>query len=216
MGSCSTLGRADATFIPMRRDTFRCARCGASTSPKLERCEYCDAWLVHLTVFESVDPRGHEDSREGETGELGGVRPPPDATRRFRSLAPLYVTALAASLALFVWLYFVAFDRFSETALVTLSPAWFLGFHFGVSGLFTERALDAVLRGDARTFREGLTQAMGRSTPIVRVAVALVFFPPFLLLGLRRVTSPLLLSLFTTLAWAALLYGFFLGVFPNL
>jgi len=186
----------------VRRDTYRCARCGASTAPHLERCEYCDAWLVHLTVFERKDVLDEADRR---------VDVP-----RFRSLRGLYRAALAASVVGFVTLYFVAFDRFSERELVALSPAWFLGFQFGMSGLFTERALDAVLRGEARTFREGLLHATRASAPLVRIAVAVVFFPPFLLFGLRRFTSPLLLSLFTTLAWAALLYGFLFGVFPSL
>jgi hypothetical protein len=186
---------------PVRLDTYRCARCGASTSPKLERCEYCDAWLVHLTVFE----RGERDDTAAS-----------EEVPRFRSLRGLYVAALVASGALLVVLYFVSFDKFSESELVALSPVWFLGFQFGVSGLFTERALDAVLRGDARTFREGLALATRKSAPLVGLVVLVVFFPPFLLFGLRRLTSPLLLSATTTLAWAALLYGFLYGIFPSL
>ena len=192
--------------MDVRRDDFRCARCGASTAPHLERCEYCDAWLVHLTVFE----RGAERDVQRD-----GDEPRADVPR-FRSLRVLYGAALAASVVMFVVLYFIAFDRFSETELVALSPVWFLGLHFGLSGLFTERALDAVLRGEARTFREGLVHATRSSAPLLSLAVAVVFFPPFLLFGLRRFTSPLLLSLFTTLAWAALLYGFLFGIFPSL
>lgn len=186
----------------MKRDTYRCARCGASTSPDAERCEFCDAWLVHLTVFERKAPDGVD--------EPGQVVP------RFRSLRWLYGAAIAASVFGFIGLYFVAFDQLTETQLVALSPAWFLAFQFGMSGLYTERALAAVLRGEAQTFAEGLARATTRSTPLVRLAVWIVFFPPYLLLGLRRFTSPLLLSLFTTLAWAGLLYVFLFGVFPSL
>jgi hypothetical protein len=188
-------------LAPVRREIYRCARCGASTSPKLERCEYCDAWLVHLTMLERDD---RDDTAAGQD------------VPRFRSLRGLYGAALVASGVLFVVLYFVSFEGFSETELVALSPLWFLGFQFGMSGLFTERALDAVLRGEARTFREGLARAMGASAPLVRLAVLVVFFPPFLLFGLRRLTSPLLLSVTTTLAWAALLYGFLFAIFPSL
>jgi hypothetical protein len=192
----------------MQIQAFTCARCGAPADPAAERCAYCDAWLVRLTPFERRDVHERVEAVEGD--------PVPDAPVGFRSLQGLYATAIGVSALLFVLVYFVWFDGLSETELVRLAPLWFLAFHFGLSGLFTERALNAVLSGSARTFRDGLRHATRDSAPLVTAVVYLTFFPPFVLLGLRRLTSPLRLASLTTLAWAVLLYGFLILVFPSL
>jgi hypothetical protein len=176
---------------------YTCPSCGASCSPKVERCEYCSAYLIHLTPLERI---GGEDAPGGY----------------FRSLAWLYRVAAMAGVAGAIYLYAVDFDSFSETELVQLSPLWFLALHFGISGLHAERAIHAILSGRAGSFAEGLNVSLKEVSPVHLVLVFIVFTPPFLFFRLDKLTSPLLVSTATTAIWAAILYLFFLGVFPSL
>lgn len=182
----------------------QCPCCGASTPPDAARCEYCESYLLRLTPLE----RRSMSAAVGEGGSADGAL--------FRSLRPLYLLCIAAGVGMCFWLYFIAFDDFSETELVRLSPIWFLLFHFGVSGLYTEKAVRLILGGKADSFAAALAAATAEVSPIARLVVWVVFTPPFALLGLRKVSSPLMLSGITTLAWAGLLYAFLVGVFPNL
>ena len=180
---------------------IRCPSCGASTAPDETRCAYCGSWLLKLSPLER---------RAAPRVTAGGQKV------WFRSLAPLYKLAAAAGGAMFVFLYFVAFDSFSETELVRLSPVWFLLVNFGLSGLYTERAVNLVLAGEQASFADALEAATASVPPIFRAGIYVVFLPPFVLLGLKAVSSPLVLSAVTTAAWGALLYAFLVGIFPSL
>jgi hypothetical protein len=164
-------------------------------------CQYCGSYLLRLSRFESPAQPQPVEGRE-------------DAW--FRSLAWVYRIALVIGAALFVILYFVAFDSFSETELVTLSPVWFLLLNFGLSGLYAEKAVRLVLRGEAETFTSALATSTESIPLLFRLGAWLVFLPPFAVLNLKTVSSPLRLSVTTTLAWAALLYLFLVGIFPAL
>ncbi len=182
-------------------EVVRCPSCGGSTPLDSPACQYCGSYLLRLSRLESpADPRpikGRQDAW-------------------FRSLAWIYRAALLIGVALFVTLYFVAFDSFSETELVTLSPVWFLLFNFGLSGLYAEEAVRLVLRGEAETFTRALAMSTESIPLLFRLGAWLVFLPPFALLNLKKVSSPLRLSVTTTLAWGALLYLFLVGIFPSL
>jgi hypothetical protein len=115
-----------------------------------------------------------------------------------------------------IYLYVIDFDSFSETQLVHLSPLWFLSLHFGLSGLHAERAVRIILSGKATNFGEALVIGLRESAPLPRLVIWLVFTPPFLVFQLNKMSSPLLISLVTSLIWGVMLYLFFLGIFPNL
>ena len=134
-------------------------------------------------------------------------------TREEKSSAVKEVKLLASLRSKYVVQYF---DSFSETELVQLSPLWFLALHFGISGLHAERAIHAILSGRAGSFAEGLNVSLKEVSPVHLVLVFIVFTPPFLFFRLDKLTSPLLVSTATTAIWAAILYLFFLGVFPSL
>ncbi|RMG73374.1 MAG: hypothetical protein D6722_03930 [Bacteroidetes bacterium] len=181
----------------------QCPSCGASVAPKQERCSYCDNYLLHLTPLE----------RRGS--------PAPDAgadAGYFRSLRWFYGVLLVAGLAGAFYIYVLHFDDFSETEMVQLSPFWFVAMVWGLGGLFAERAVRAVLRGEAKTFMQGLTRATKGLVPIVALFVYLLFFPPFFLLGLHRwkLSSPLLIGLAVSLLWGVGLFVFLYGIFPSL
>ncbi len=190
--------------MPKAVKVIQCPTCGASSSPKKERCDYCGNYLLHLTIFEQRT----KASAEVEKSE--------DYFTYFISLKRLYQFTIAIGSLMAIYLYFIAFNDFSETELVIFSPVWFLCIHFGISGLYTEKAVKLILKREAKTFAEGLQKATESLSPILTVIIYIVFIPPFFILNLKKLSSPLLISLLTTIAWAGLLYFFFVAIFPSL
>lgn len=178
--------------------TINCPSCGAATPPNKSQCDYCGNYLLHLTPFEK---RSHP---------LAG-----DAY--FHSLKRLYQASLALGLVAAVLIYFVFFNQLSEDELVLISPTWFLLTIFGTGGLYAEKAVRQILAKQAATFHEALLQSVKGLSPILVVAVYMVFLIPILLLGIsKRLSSPLLIALLITLIWAVVLYLFLVGIFPSL
>lgn len=188
--------------MPKSVKVIQCPTCGGSSSPKEERCSYCGNYLLHLTIFERR--KGKEEGEERHEFKY------------FFSLKRLYQIAIGIGTIMAIYLYVIAFDDFSETELVNISPIWFLCIHFGISGLYTEKAATLILKREANTFAEGLQKATKGLSPILVVLIYIVFIPPFILLNLRKLSSPLLISLLTTIAWATILYIFLMGIFPSL
>jgi len=160
--------------------------------------------LLHLTFLERRSPKSAEQVERDEH------------FRYYNSLKWLYQLAIVVGLSMAVYIYLIAFDDFSETEMVNLSPLWFLLFNFGISGLYTEKAVRFILDHKANTFAEGLSMSTQSLIPLFRIVVYIVFLPPFLLLSLKKLSSPLLISLLTTLFWGVGLYVFLMGIFPSL
>ena len=175
-------------------ETIQCPSCGANAKKIEENCEYCGNYLVHLSPFE------RKKAPSGSTGA---------SVILFRSLAPIYYLCIIGSFGSMVAIYTVYFNDLSETMLVNIAPSWFLAFHFGITGLFTEKAVIRVLTKKAATFKEGLDKAFVETSFIISMIARITFLPPYLLLPLKKISSPFLLAVFTTAAWAGLLYFFF-------
>ena len=182
----------------------QCPSCGASVSPKQEQCSYCNNYLVQLTPFE-------RRATPAEAGDGADVK-------YFHSLRRFYWMLQAAGIAGAVYIYVLNFDNFSETEMVQWSPWWFMALVWGMSGLYAERVVKAILQGKADSFVSGLHQATKGMVPIMTVLIYLLFFPPFFLLGLHRwrINSPLLISLSVSLLWGIFLFVFLFGIFPSL
>ncbi|MCX4763749.1 hypothetical protein OG562_22840 [Streptomyces sp. NBC_01275] len=123
-------------------------------------------------------------------------------------LTALYVIALIGGLMGAVLIYFVMFDDFSETELVTITPLWFFPIVFGLYGFSSQRLLRGIAAGRGGT----LAEAARLSIDLGGRWAALTLFP-FLVLKWR---SSLLVSLAAALFWAVLLWLFFAVVFPTL
>ena len=177
---------------------IRCVTCGAPTKRLEKNCQYCGNFLIHLTPFELL------------SNSVAPNQP------FFRSLKILYKASLIMGLVACFLIYIVFFNFLSETELVLISPVWFLLLHFGISGLYTERAIGAIINRKATDFHEGLQQATSDSGPLIALVVKITFLPLLLLFGFKKVTSPLILALLTTLIWGLLLNFFFVGIFPQL
>ncbi|MEZ4825453.1 MAG: zinc ribbon domain-containing protein [Bacteroidia bacterium] len=186
-------------------NVIQCPTCGGSVSPRADKCSYCGNFLVHLSVFETRAP-GAAVKTESEP-----------QFRYFRSLKPLYQVAVVSGLIMAGLIYFFMFDNFSEDELVAISPLWFLLIVFGTAGLFTEKAVKLVLNREEKDFPAAIVKATASFSLIVQLAVYLIFFVPFFVLGLvKRFSSPLIIATLITLVWAAVLYFFLVGIFPSL
>ena len=179
----------------MTPKVIHCPTCGGPVDPRIENCSYCGNFLLHLSGLElsSKDNQVH-----------------------FRSLQWLYKAMALTGLVICLGLYTVLFALFSEELLIVLSPIWFLCMHFGIAGLFSERAVKLVITRKARNFLEGLSTARSKAAPLVSLAVVISFFPVFMAFRLNRFSSPLKLAALTTAIWALLLYFFIFGIFPAL
>lgn len=114
----------------------------------------------------------------------------------------------ARGLAGAFYIYFLAFDDFSESELVSITPLWFFPIVLGLYGFVSQRLLRRMATGGART----LNEAARMSIDVAGHWAALVLFP-FLVLRWR---SSLLVSLAAAVFWAVLLWLFFALVFPSL
>jgi len=59
----------------------------------------------------------------------------PSLTKKRKSLQSLSIILITLSLGLMVFLYFIAFNNFSEEELISVSLLWGAPFTFGISGL---------------------------------------------------------------------------------
>jgi hypothetical protein len=133
----------------------------------------------------------------------------------------VFLTSLAGGLLLAGTIYFVLFDRLSETMLVQLSALWFLPFVFGFYGLLarllakrTEPA--KVVAASAPVFVLIIRVIARALPPIVSVGVLVVFALTGLPLLLIKDRRPFRIAVLGVAIWAPVLAIFLLYVFPSL
>lgn len=185
------------------RKAIRCSSCGGSSPRDSDSCQYCGSYLLHLTAFELLKAGPSPSQQEGVTF--------------FRSLRGLYKFAISVGVLGVLVLYVFMFDQFSETALVALSPLWFLSLAFGLGGLHGEKAVQLIHSKKATDFPDALALVTRSLPPFLVVLVYLVFALPAFFLGLKRwCSSPLLLATMTSGLWGLALYFFLFAIFPSL
>lgn len=149
----------------------------------------------------------------------GGTVPPPDVPYASPipvpsgapepiALTALYVTALIGGVMAAGLIYGVMFDEFSESELVSCTPLWFFPIVFGLYGFISQRLIRRMVSGRAQSLHEA-----ARISIDVAGHWAALFLFPFLVLRWR---SSLLVSIAAAVFWAALLWLFFVLVFPTL
>ena len=132
-------------------------------------------------------------------------------------MARLYEAFIALGLGAAVYLYVVAFDDFSETALVRLSYVWVGVLAFGLHGRLASELSAAVAAGEAETTRAAvgvIEKKPGRSW-FARLSIVAL---PTLLLFTNEPTrrKPFLAALLVTVLVLATLAFFFEAIFPSL
>ena len=129
----------------------------------------------------------------------------------------VYEGIFLAGLLAAVYLYGMAFDDFSETALVRLSYGWVAALVFGTHGLIACEVKDTIASGHAATTREALTirkETPNRSFPSRLASVMLWSFLLTTSVSDRR--NPFLSAVLATMIWTAVLVFFFEAIFPEL
>ncbi len=184
--------------------TIQCATCGTTTTMESSRCNNCDNAILRLTIFERRKFKARKDAIDVLDYPQDNVKTG-HTPHYFKSLEWFYKLSIAAGMLLAIYLYLFAFNDFSEEELVMLSFVWVLALHFGSVGLYGEKAVKLVLKGEVNTFQEGLQKASIFLRPI-----------PYMLYRFTKLSSPLWLSYLTALVWAILLVLFFVGIFPAL
>lgn len=120
----------------------------------------------------------------------------------------LYTIFIIAALAIVVYVYGIAFDSFSETVLVQVTPLWFFLLIFGIYGFVAEKI--------NKNMREGKSDSLPKAASTVINSIPLVgpifMFPLYFVRGKNSVVVALLGSLI----WGVLLFIFFQFVFPQL
>jgi hypothetical protein len=135
----------------------------------------------------------------------------------------VFLTSLLGGLGLAGTIYFVLFDRLSETLLVQLSGLWFLPFVFGFYGLLA--------RSVAKSPEQNPSGAVETTTPIFGLIVKGVAaaLPPIISIGLLllfcivglplffvKSRKPFVIASIGVGLWAPVLVLFLVFIFPEL
>jgi hypothetical protein len=127
----------------------------------------------------------------------------------------IYPILLIIGIALVVYIYGIAFDSFSETMLIRITPLWFFPIVFGGFGFAAEKMLGYVASGEAVSIAEAYKKWMNVfiSRHILVGFILMFFLFPFSFFSSR---NALLIAFFGSVVWGVLLLVFFNGIFPSL
>jgi len=186
----------------MKIEILKCPSCGASISSQDNICKYCQNYIFHFSSLEKKDKDNDAD----------GLAP-----KYFRSLASLYKFSFMAGFIIIGLTYIVMFNFLTESNLLHMSFLWFLLIHFGITGYFSEKAIKYLTIKKTNNFNDALNLAINDVSIVLGLITRLVFIPVFLLLNTRKnISSPLKISIISTLTWAIVLLLFIELIFPNL
>lgn len=142
------------------------------------------------------------------------AREPPPPRQPLGPIKYLYGGFLLLGLVIAGYIYLVAFDSFSETRLVQLTPVWFFCLVLGYYGLIAERMLVATEKSHAEVVADGLFKLVTAAAPgPVGKLVSAIVHLPFLLVRSRR---SWIVAAGGAVIWAAALWFFFAAIFPSL
>lgn len=120
----------------------------------------------------------------------------------------LYTTLIVIALAIVVYVYGIAFDSFSETVLVQITPLWFFFLIFGIYGFVAEKINKNISSGKSETVSKA-TSSVINAIPLIG---PIFMFPLYFVKG----KNSLVVALIGSLIWGVLLFVFFQFVFPQL
>lgn len=120
-----------------------------------------------------------------------------------------YIFAIVFGLGLFVYVYGIEFDSYSESALIQMTPVWFLPLFFGIYGFVAEKLIHMVDEGKAPNFRRAIMVWLGALFGLLGFAI---FFPFLFVKG----KNSMVVALTGTAVWGLLLAVFIFAIFPAL
>lgn len=168
-----------------------CRNCGAPVNPDNNSCRYC---------------RTFQDSKNPIDRIIKNKKV------RTRGIYPFLILA---GILVVLYVYGIAFDDFSETQLITITPLWFFLIIFGTYGYFSEKLLTlAVARGDdsiSTSYRKWMAQ-FAKNHLFLTLILSVLLFP----FNFLKFKNSLLIATIASLIWGILLLIFFQGIFPSL
>jgi hypothetical protein len=120
----------------------------------------------------------------------------------------LYTIFIVAALAIIIYVYGIAFDSFSETVLVQVTPLWFFLLIFGIYGFIAEKIIKKTEQGETQSFPQAASTVIN-AVPLIG---PIFLFPFYFIKG----KSSLLVSFIGAIIWGVLLAIFFVAIFPQL
>ena len=177
--------------MPDPGDFLQCKNCHGPLKPGLDRCEYCGVYLV---VPASRPWERVTKSRSARKGLI-------------------YPALILAGVAAVLYIYGYAFDDFSETELVRITPLWFFAITFGTYGYVAEKMLDRVAAGREPNIAAAYVNWRAenfKAHPMTAMLLSLLLIT----FTYVKTTSSLLTAFLGSAAWGVLLWIFFTGIFP--
>ncbi len=170
-----------------------CINCGGPLEPGRERCIYC----------------GTMANVEGKKSIALLFR-----KKQFR-VTTLYPILLGLGIAIVVYVYGFAFDDFSETQLVSITPLWFFFIIFGGYGYFAEFLMKRVIDGQGKNLSAAYKKWTAKflSRHLFIGGILAILLSPFAFINTR---NSLLIAFLGSVIWGILLLIFFQGIFPAL
>lgn len=115
------------------------------------------------------------------------------------------------------YLYFMAFDNFSETELVRLSYGWVTLLIFGAHGLIATEVNTIMASDEASTVQEALSiRSKNKGRSLLSRLSSLFIWSVFLVQMLSDMRRPFLFALLAAIIWGGGLAFFFEAIFPSL
>lgn len=121
--------------------------------------------------------------------------------------------SIASGLLLAAYIYLVAFDEFSETMLVRITPLWFFPIVFGYYGFVADRMARQLPESHFDRVANLLLSIIRETQGGLGRGFGLIVHAPFIIIKSKR---PLLVALGGAAIWAIMLLVFFTFIFPKL
>jgi len=173
-------------------ENTNCINCGAPLDLKNKICRYCGTAII----INKKNP-------------LSLLK-----FKKFR-VKGLYPLLLFSGLAVLFYIYGIAFNTFSETLLIQITPLWFFPIVFGSYGYFAEFLMSKVVNDEGKSISDAYNKWINNylKRHIFSGMVLTVLMLPFSFLKFK---NSLLIALTGSMIWGVLLIIFFNGIFPAL
>jgi len=175
-------------------ESQHCINCGGPLDPKLPKCIYCGS-----PIFGKGTPKPWNYFLQ---------------SKKIRTRA-IYPALILIGTILVIYIYLIAFDRFSETTLVQITPLWFFPIVFGGFGYTAEKMLGLIAVGQATSIADAYKkwiQSFIAVNPLIGFIVAIFLFP----FTMFNTKNSILIAFLGSAVWGILLLIFFNGIFPSL
>jgi len=177
----------------MPKQKTNCINCGGPLKPGYQQCVYCGTMT--------------DDEKQNPFTSIF-------KNRQFRVKA-LYPILLALGILIAIYIYGFAFDSFSETQLVSITPLWFFFIVFGGYGYFAESMMKRIVEKGEQNLSQAYKKWVGGflHAHLFLGLMAVIILSPFAFIKTR---NSLLIAFAGSAMWGILLLIFFQAIFPAL